>query len=113
MVRAMPIIMLLLVLPVSGMRNVEEASREVGQQRGNVGDVAEHRDHVKEGLSDTGHCHGETTTPEESKTACTTNADCRYCGADWECYHMKPDTLKMKQQFYPDTQWLPAYCHHI
>ncbi|CAE7946443.1 unnamed protein product, partial [Symbiodinium sp. KB8] len=113
MVRAMPIIMLLLVLPVSGMRNVEEASREVGQQHGNVGDVAEHRDHVKEGLSDTGHCHGETTTPEDSKTACTTNADCRYCGADWECYHMKPDTLKMKQKFYPDTKWLPAYCHHI
>ncbi|CAE7794074.1 unnamed protein product [Symbiodinium sp. CCMP2456] len=111
MVRAMPILMLLLLLPASGMRSVEEESREVGEQRGNVGEVAEH--YVKEGLSDTGHCHGETTTPENKKTACDTDRDCKLCGADWTCFHMKEDTYKMKQQLYPETQWLQSYCHHL
>ncbi|CAE6948772.1 unnamed protein product [Symbiodinium sp. CCMP2592] len=111
MVRATPIIMLLLLLPVSGMRN--EASRAVGEKRGNVGEVAEHREHVKEGLSDTGHCHGEMDAPESQKTPCSKDADCRLCGADWTCYHMKKDTYEMKKLMYPDTEWLKSYCHHI
>ena len=112
MVRATPIIMLLLLLPVSGNRNEEKATVQ-SEKRENVGEVTEHREHVKEGLSDTGHCHGETDTPESEKTACTSDAHCRLCGADWVCYHMKKDTYDMKRRLYPETEWLPSYCHHL
>ena len=86
MARAMATIMLLLLVPASGLRSVEEQGVGVGQ--------AEHLDH-DEKSSTTKHCQGDDEAPESEKTGCNRNKDCQHCGRGWECYHRSENIMSM------------------
>ncbi|CAE7833187.1 unnamed protein product [Symbiodinium sp. CCMP2592] len=107
--RAMATIMLLLLVPASGLRNMEGGSHVVEQHEG-IGQVAEHLDHANEGSSVVKHCQGDYDAPEWEKTGCKTDRDCMHCGRGWECYH-RSEHIMAEEKDRP--MFKAAYCTKI